>query len=129
MEAKRPFCPSFRGAKLIISPVSAHCVLHCVYLVCSILTLVAFFNQLTGSSCHQVTLPTALITSAMYLANFFKMMKSEGVPVSPNVKPGILVTHPLYDKFAQAGAFIQSPKVLHSLTQSTSGKMTHYVDC
>ena len=40
-------------------------------------------------------------------AAFMAKMKARGVAVTPNVKPGILTTHPDYDEFAQAGAFVR----------------------
>ncbi|KAA8831159.1 TIM-barrel domain-containing protein [Bifidobacterium tissieri] len=40
-------------------------------------------------------------------AAFMAEMKKRGVAVTPNVKPGILTTHPDYDEFAEAGAFIK----------------------
>lgn len=39
---------------------------------------------------------------------FIKAMQDRGVTVIPNVKPGILTTHPDYDEFAQDGAFIRN---------------------
>jgi alpha-glucosidase len=38
---------------------------------------------------------------------FIRRMKEEDVTVTPNIKPGILCTHPEYSQLAVAGAFIQ----------------------
>ena len=37
---------------------------------------------------------------------FFAWMRAHGILVSPNVKPALLETHPLYDEFADGGAFL-----------------------
>lgn len=39
---------------------------------------------------------------------FFTAMSDRGVIVSPNVKPGILLTHPHYGEFADAGGFMRA---------------------
>lgn len=39
--------------------------------------------------------------------NFFKSMWDKGVCVSPNVKPGILLTHPQFEEFRKKGLFIK----------------------
>ncbi len=41
---------------------------------------------------------------------FFARMNALGAPVSPNIKPGILTTHPHYDAFANEGGFVRDPK-------------------
>lgn len=41
---------------------------------------------------------------------FFARMNELGAPVSPNIKPGILLTHPYYDDFAKAGGFVRDAK-------------------
>lgn len=41
-------------------------------------------------------------------AGFFARMKEKGVMVSPNIKPGILCTHPYYDEFKNGDAFIKT---------------------
>lgn len=38
---------------------------------------------------------------------FIKDMKQKGADVSPNVKPGMLISNPLYNEFKEAKAFIQ----------------------
>ncbi len=40
-------------------------------------------------------------------AAFFARMNALGAPVSPNIKPGILLTHPHYDDFARVGGFVR----------------------
>jgi alpha-glucosidase len=42
-------------------------------------------------------------------SSFFARMNELGAPVSPNIKPGILLDHPHYDDFAKAGGFIRDP--------------------
>lgn len=39
---------------------------------------------------------------------FFDEMHKRGVPVSPNIKPGILLTHPYYQEFKEGEAFIKN---------------------
>ena len=41
-------------------------------------------------------------------AGFVHQMRELGVTVTPNIKPAMLTTNPLYPEFAQAGAFIQT---------------------
>lgn len=39
--------------------------------------------------------------------DFIKKMNEKGASVAPNVKPGMLLTHPLYNEFMEAGAYIK----------------------
>jgi alpha-glucosidase len=39
---------------------------------------------------------------------FFARMNELGAPVSPNIKPGILLTNPNYDEFAKVGGFVRN---------------------
>jgi alpha-glucosidase len=39
---------------------------------------------------------------------FIKKMENYGVPVSPNIKPGILTSHPYYTEFEESNALIKS---------------------
>ncbi|MTI15893.1 glycoside hydrolase family 31 protein [Rhodobacteraceae bacterium RKSG542] len=41
-------------------------------------------------------------------AGYFKAMNDKGVMNTPNIKPGILVTHPHYDEFVENDAFIKT---------------------
>jgi len=41
---------------------------------------------------------------------FIKSMKEKGALVAPNVKPGMLTTHPLYKEFSESGAYIKTEK-------------------
>ncbi|KAB8293602.1 TIM-barrel domain-containing protein [Bifidobacterium avesanii] len=41
-------------------------------------------------------------------AGFVARMKELGVAVTPNVKPGILTTHPDYDEYDRSGAFVRA---------------------
>lgn len=36
-------------------------------------------------------------------------MTDFGVSVSPNIKPGMLLTHPLYEEFVRCNAFVKDP--------------------
>jgi alpha-glucosidase len=38
---------------------------------------------------------------------FFARMAHLGAPATPNIKPGLLLTHPFYDDFAKVGGFIK----------------------
>lgn len=38
---------------------------------------------------------------------FFNRMNKKGITVSPNVKPGMLLNHPLYKEFEDSGAYIK----------------------
>ena len=42
-------------------------------------------------------------------AAFIRRMETLGVSVTPNIKPALLTTNPLYDTFREAGAFITEP--------------------
>lgn len=41
-------------------------------------------------------------------ARFVRQMELNGAPVTPNIKPALLTTNPLYGEFAAAGAFIRN---------------------
>lgn len=53
---------------------------------------------------------------------FVSEMESSGAVVTPNIKPALLTTNPLYDTFRQAGAFIQTENGEPYLTQFWGGK-------
>src|SRR5262249_1116391 len=38
---------------------------------------------------------------------WINLLKSVGIHIVPNVKPGILLSHPLYQEFASAGSFVR----------------------
>lgn len=40
---------------------------------------------------------------------FFKDMEEKGVVTSPNIKPGVLLTHPMYEEWKQKGVFVKDP--------------------
>ena len=40
-------------------------------------------------------------------SGFFASMRNLGAPCVPNVKPGFLLTHPMYDTFREAGFFLR----------------------
>lgn len=55
-------------------------------------------------------------------AQFVAEMKNRGVTVTPNIKPALLTTNPLYDTFRNAGAFIRTPDGEPYITQFWGGK-------
>ncbi|MCY9852056.1 TIM-barrel domain-containing protein [Vibrio mediterranei] len=61
-------------------------------------------------------------------SRFFKAMEERGCPVSPNIKPGILVTHPYYDEYASNNGFIKTADSENPYTDSWWGGMGSFVD-
>ncbi len=55
-------------------------------------------------------------------AQFAAEMENRDVAVTPNVKPALLTTNPLYDTFRKAGAFIQTSTGEPYITQFWGGK-------
>ena len=55
-------------------------------------------------------------------AQFISEMKNRGVTVTPNIKPALLTTNPLYDTFREAGAFIRTANGEPYITQFWGGK-------
>ena len=55
-------------------------------------------------------------------AGFIDKMESHGATVTPNIKPVLLPTNPLYKTFQQAGAFICTPSGEPYITQFWGGK-------
>lgn len=43
-------------------------------------------------------------------ADFFAQMTKRGITVSPNIKPGMLLVHPLHDEMADKGLFVKDSK-------------------
>lgn len=43
-------------------------------------------------------------------AGFVQAMKQKGASLAPNIKPGMLTSHPLYGEFEEAGAYIKDEK-------------------
>jgi alpha-glucosidase len=41
---------------------------------------------------------------------FFKAMSERGISVSPNIKPGVLTSHPYWKLFTEADAFVKDPE-------------------
>ncbi|USD67251.1 TIM-barrel domain-containing protein [Vibrio sp. SCSIO 43136] len=60
--------------------------------------------------------------------NFVAQMAHKGMVLSPNVKPGLLTTHPLWNEFDQAGAFIRTPDGRHSKVERFWGGDASFVD-
>jgi len=55
-------------------------------------------------------------------AQFIAEMENRGAVVTPNVKPALLTTNPLYDTFLEAGAFIRRSSGEPYITQFWGGK-------
>lgn len=55
-------------------------------------------------------------------------MRRQGVEVCPNIKPGMLLTHPLYREFADAGAYILNPQGNQPYTYRFWGGEASFVD-
>ena len=53
---------------------------------------------------------------------FISAMHERGVTVTPNIKPALLTSNPLYNTFRQAGAFIYTPSGEPYVTQFWGGK-------
>ena len=53
---------------------------------------------------------------------FVSEMQARGVTVTPNIKPALLTTNPLYDSFREAGAFIRTSSGEPYITQFWGGK-------
>ena len=53
---------------------------------------------------------------------FIAEMKARDVTVTPNIKPALLTTNPLYEEFWKAGAFIQTENSEPYITQFWGGK-------
>ena len=53
---------------------------------------------------------------------FVSEMQARGVTVTPNIKPALLTTNPLYDSFRKAGAFIRTSSGEPFITQFWGGK-------
>ena len=55
-------------------------------------------------------------------ALFVSEMQQQGIVVTPNIKPALLTTNPLYETFREAGAFIHTPSGGPYITQFWGGK-------
>lgn len=59
---------------------------------------------------------------------FIDRMHERGVPLSPNIKPALLTTHPLYETFAKAGAFLTDASTGNPHLERFWGGMASHVD-
>ncbi|MDR2392234.1 MAG: DUF4968 domain-containing protein, partial [Planctomycetota bacterium] len=59
---------------------------------------------------------------------FFKEMAKRGISVSPNIKPGMLLTHPDYAEVDKAGGFIRDPHDLESYVDRWWGGKGSFFD-
>lgn len=60
--------------------------------------------------------------------DFVDKLKEKGVLLAPNVKPGMLVTHPLAKDFADADAYIKTPDGKADQEDQYWGGAAHFVD-
>lgn len=61
-------------------------------------------------------------------AQFVSQVKEKGACLAPNVKPGMLTSHPLYKEFAEAGAYIKDEKEEKSQIDRYWGGPASFVD-
>lgn len=61
-------------------------------------------------------------------AQFVGQVKEKGACLAPNVKPGMLTSHPLYKEFAEAGAYIKDEKEEKSQIDRYWGGPASFVD-
>lgn len=61
-------------------------------------------------------------------AQFVSQVKEKGACLAPNVKPGMLTSHPLYKEFAEAGAYIKDEKAEKSQIDRYWGGPASFVD-
>lgn len=61
-------------------------------------------------------------------SEFIQQMRDAEVYVSPNIKPGMLVSHPLYDEYARKKAYIYSAKTNQAITSRYWGGNASFVD-
>ena len=59
---------------------------------------------------------------------FVQEMKNKGASLAPNIKPGMLTTHPLYKEFDEAGAYIKDENEDKSITDRYWGGPASFVD-
>lgn len=60
--------------------------------------------------------------------DFVRQMKEKGASLAPNIKPGMLTSHPLYKEFDEAGAYIKDEKEEKSQTDRYWGGKASFVD-
>ena len=61
-------------------------------------------------------------------AEFVSKLKEKGAALAPNIKPGMLISHPLYKEFDEAGAYIKDEKEEKSQTDRYWGGQASFVD-
>lgn len=59
---------------------------------------------------------------------FVAELKRRGVLLAPNIKPGMLTTHPLAAKFQQKGAYVKTPDGQKAQTDQFWGGPAYFVD-
>jgi alpha-glucosidase len=59
---------------------------------------------------------------------FVEQMQSKGAALAPNIKPGMLLTNPLYKEFDEAGAYIKNAQGDESATDRFWGGQASFVD-
>lgn len=59
---------------------------------------------------------------------FFAEMKARGVSVTPNIKPGVLTTHPYYEEMREKGVFVLSADTAEPYVDAWWGGAGSFVD-
>ncbi len=59
---------------------------------------------------------------------FIEQMEKKGAALAPNIKPGMLLTHPLYKEFDEAGAYIKDANGEKSESDRYWGGQASFVD-
>ncbi|MFC0213697.1 TIM-barrel domain-containing protein [Paenibacillus chartarius] len=59
---------------------------------------------------------------------FIRSLKEAGAALAPNIKPGMLLTHPLYQEFDKAGAYIKDSEGVKPETDRYWGGAASFVD-
>ncbi|MEK4250683.1 glycoside hydrolase family 31 protein [Paenibacillus sp. FSL W7-1287] len=61
-------------------------------------------------------------------AQFVEQSSSKGITLSPNIKPGMLTTHPLYEEFSELGLFIKDEHAQAPVIDRYWGGAASFVD-
>jgi alpha-glucosidase len=61
-------------------------------------------------------------------ADFVSQVKEKGASLAPNIKPGMLISNPLYNEFDEAGAYIKDENEEKSQTDRYWGGQASFVD-
>lgn len=61
-------------------------------------------------------------------AQFVEQASSKGITLSPNIKPGMLTTHPLYEEFSELGLFVKDELAQSPVVDRYWGGAASFVD-